>query len=87
MTPHQVFTVAAIGGAAGLLGLLTLAALSYALGVTACKAFDYVFEKRQQWQDRRRQRQATRAARDARREFDTLTALYDLPAHDPREHR
>jgi hypothetical protein len=80
MTPNQVFTVAAIGGTAGFLGLALLAALSYGAGVLANRAFEHLCEKRRQWKDRR-------AGRAARREFDRLTALYDLPAHDPREHR
>ncbi|NUS85998.1 MAG: hypothetical protein HOY75_25565 [Streptomyces sp.] len=76
MTPGQVFTVAAIGGAAGLLGLLALAALSYAIGVTLNKAFERLREWRWARADRRRDLAVCRAIHHA-----TLTA------HDPRDLR
>ena len=84
MTPHQVFTVAALGGAAGILTVVALAALSFAAGILGAKAFERVTEWRQQRKDRRRLQRAVRAAEDVRREFDAITAL---PVHDPREHR
>jgi len=72
MTPTQVLTVAAIGSAAGLLGLLVLAALGYAAAVTLRKAFDHLFEKRQQ----RRERRA---------ELDICRAIHALPATRPED--
>ncbi|WP_432032761.1 hypothetical protein [Streptomyces antibioticus] len=72
MTPAQVLTVAAIGGAAGVLTVAALALLAAAL----YRAIAHLPEWRQQWRDRR-----------ARREVDRITALYDLPAHDPRDPR
>ncbi|MFI1030760.1 hypothetical protein [Streptomyces sp. NPDC020951] len=77
MTPGQVLTVAALGGAAGVLAIALLAALSYGTGILACRAFDYLFEKRQQRHDRRAQQ-----ARSA-----DLDACHALPAHDPRDPR
>ncbi|MGW1324813.1 hypothetical protein ACWD64_20000 [Streptomyces antibioticus] len=76
MTPAQVLTVAAIGGAAGVLTVAALVLLAAAL----YRAIEHLPE----WRQRRKERRAGRAAR---REFDRITALYDLPAHDPRDPR
>lgn len=84
MTPHQVITVAALGGAAGVLIVAALAAVSFAAGVLGSKAFERVTEWRQQRHDRRQLQRAVRAAEDTRREFDAITAL---PVRDPRKHR
>ncbi|WP_340382280.1 hypothetical protein U5640_36275 [Streptomyces sp. SS7] len=75
MTPYQVFIVSAVGGLAGVLGAAALAAACYGIGIVTVRAFDHLYEKRQQWRDRR-------AGRTARREFDRITALYDT--EDPR---
>jgi type II secretory pathway pseudopilin PulG len=82
MSPHQVITVAALGGALGILGVLALALISAAAGILANKAFEQVAEWRQQQRDRRALQQAVRAAEDDRRQFDAITAL---PTHDPRD--
>ncbi|AVV46440.1 hypothetical protein C6376_39185 [Streptomyces sp. P3] len=91
MTPHQVFTVAALGGALGVLTIAAIAALSAAAGILGNKAFERATEWRQQRHDRRQQehdrralQQAVRAAEDTRRAFDAITAL---PTHDPRNPR
>ncbi|MGW1035034.1 hypothetical protein ACWD4Z_22960 [Streptomyces antibioticus] len=76
MTPAQVLTVAAIGGAAGVLAATALVLLAAAL----YRAIEHLPE----WWQRRKERRAGHAAR---REFDRITALYDLPAHDPRNPR
>ncbi|MEH0547311.1 hypothetical protein QA802_30760 [Streptomyces sp. B21-105] len=84
MTPHQVFTLAALGGALGILTVIALAALACAAGILGNKAFERATEWRQRRHDRRQLQRAVRAAEDTRREFDAITAL---PTHDPREHR
>ncbi|MDQ0829519.1 hypothetical protein QF032_001363 [Streptomyces achromogenes] len=84
MTPHQVFTIAALGGAAGVLTVVVLAVLSAAAGVLGNKAFEHATEWRQQRHDRRALQQAVRAAEEDRRQFDAITAL---PVHDPRDPR
>ncbi|MDX2681082.1 hypothetical protein [Streptomyces soliscabiei] len=76
MTPDQVLTVAAIGGAAGVLLVAALAALSYALGVTLCQAFERLREWRWARTERRRDLAVCRAIHHA-----TLTA------HDPKDPR
>jgi hypothetical protein len=66
MTPLQVFTIAAIGGIAGPLGLalvgLAAAALYAGIG--------HLFEKQQEWRDRR----------------TYLREVRDLPTAQPRNH-
>lgn len=84
MSPHQVITVAALGGALGILTLVVLAVLSAAAGILANKAFERVTEWRQRQRDRRALQKAVRAAEEDRRQFDAITAL---PTHDPRDPR
>lgn len=68
MTPSQVLIVAALGGAAGLLTLAAIAALSYAIGITANRAFERLHD--------------FRVRRADRRELAACLAIQALPTHD-----
>lgn len=80
MTPDQVFKVAAIGGAAGVLTVLALGVIGWSVGLGLLKAFERLRDKRQEWQHRRSEQQAGR-------DLDTCNAIHALPDHDPRDPR
>ena len=76
MTRDEVLTVAAIGGAAGVLLVAALAAACYGAGVICCRAFERLREWRWARTERRRDLAVCRAIHHA-----TLTA------HDPKDPR
>lgn len=77
MTPHQIFTIAALGSAAGVLALGLLLLLGAAAGVALLHGFEHLHGKRLERQERRRAQQAAR-------DLDTFNTICNLPPHDPR---
>lgn len=80
MTPHQVFTIAAIGGAAGVFALFLLTLLGAALYA----AIAHLFEVRQERAQRRQEAEATAREQQAAHDLSTCNTILDLPTHDPR---
>lgn len=80
MTPDQVFHIAAIAGAAGVLIVLTLGLIGWATGLALLKTFEHL-------RDKRAERQHQREEQEAGCDLDTCNAILALPEHDPRDPR